>query len=444
MRWSSTGGESETSDVMPSYFARKKAYHLTPAWKSLKAWCIRITRRVLIAVVSLQVLTATILLLVAALRRYHRDKTDFPRRRFNDVQVEENSLRLYCYGRELYDDMLAAIDDAKESIYLESYIWKADDAGWEFKRHLERKAEEGVNVYVIFDGFGNLVVPRSFKSFHPKIHVLEYQVFKHIGHVFDLRRYSLDHRKLLIVDGHISFIGGYNIGSLYATSWRDTHLRIVGPASADLAHSFINIWNRFCSKKDSDSITSYYPCRFDPFVILHGNDAMHLTFPIRDMYIEAINRAGHHIYLTNAYFVPDHVLLGALKDAAQRGVDVRIMVPLESNHILTDWVSHSYYTECLEAGIRLLRYRPAMHHAKTCTIDGQWSTIGTANLDRLSSIGNYELNIEIYSSEFAQQMELLFACDATDVAELTLAAWRNRSWVIKFSEKLLAPYRFVM
>jgi cardiolipin synthase len=85
-----------------------------------------------------------------------------------------------------------------------------------------------------------------------------------------------------------------------------------------------------------------------------------------------------------------------------------------------------------------------MHHAKTCTIDGQWSTIGTANLDRLSSIGNYELNIEIYSSEFAQQMELLFACDATDVAELTLAAWRNRSWVIKFSEKLLAPYRFVM
>ena len=154
---------------------------------------------------------------------------------------------------------------------------------------------------------------------------------------------------------------------------------------------------------------------------------MHLTFPIRDMYIEAINRAEHHIYLTNAYFVPDHVLLGALKDAAQRGVDVRIMVPLESNHILTDWVSHSYYAECLEAGIHLLRYEPAMLHAKTCTIDGQWSTVGTANLDRLSSIGNYELNIEIYSTNFAQQMELLFACDATSVSELTLDAWRNRS-----------------
>ena len=429
---------------MSSHSSRKRTYRLLLAWKSFNVWCIRITRRILITVVLLQVLTAAILLLVAALRRRQRDKTNFPWRRFDDVQVGENRLRLYCYGRELYDDMLAAIDNAEECIYIESYIWKADNVGWEFKRHLAQKAEKGVAVYVIFDRFANLVVPRSFKSFHPKIHVLQYQTFKHVGHVFDVRRYSLDHRKLLIVDGHTSFIGGYNIGSLYATSWRDTHLRIVGPASADLANSFVDLWNRFRSHKSNNSITSHYPRRFDPFVILHGNDAMHLTFPIRDMYIEAINHADRHIYLTNAYFVPDHVLLGALKDAAQRGVDVRIMVPLESNHILTDWVSHSYYNECLEAGIHLLRYKAAMHHAKTCTIDGQWSTVGTANLDRLSSIGNYEINMEIYSAEFAQQMELLFACDATEVAELTLAAWRNRSWLIKFSEKLLAPYRFML
>jgi cardiolipin synthase len=383
-------------------------------------------------------------MLFAALRRRHGDKANFPRRRFEDVRVGENDLRLYCYGRELYADMLAAIDAAKESIYIESYIWKADDAGWDFKLHLARKAEEGVAVYVIFDGFGNFVVPRSFKSFHPKIHVLEYQALKHVGQVLDVRCYSLDHRKLLVVDGQTGFIGGYNIGNLYATSWRDTHLRIVGPASADLAHSFIDVWNRFYSHKDCGGITSSYPRRFDPFVILHGNDAIRLTFPIRDMYIEAINHANHHIYLTNAYFVPDHVLLGALKDAAQRGVDVRIMVPLESNHILTDWVSHSYYSECLEAGIHLLRYKPAMLHAKTCTIDGQWSTVGTANLDRLSSIGNSEINIEIYSADFAQQMELLFACDATEVAELTFAVWSNRSWLIKFSEKLLAPFRFIM
>jgi cardiolipin synthase len=429
---------------MPSNSSQKKMLQLVQLWKDLRVSSIRIAQRVLIAIFLLQVLTATTLLLIAALRRHHKDRTHFPRRRFDDVQVGEDGLRLYCYGRELYDDMLAAIDNARESIYIESYIWKADNAGREFKRHLARKAEEGVDVYVIFDSFGNLVVPHSFKTFHSKIHVLQYQALKSPLQVLDPRCYSLDHRKLLIVDGHISFIGGYNIGSLYATSWRDTHVRIVGPASADLAHSFIGFWNRFYPRKDGDRITRSYPHQFNPFITLHSNDAMHLTFPIRDMYIEAINRAGHHIYLTNAYFVPDHVLLGALKEAAQRGVDVRIMVPLESNHILTDWVSHSYYAECLEAGIHLLRYEPAMLHAKTCTIDGQWSTIGTANLDRLSSIGNYEVNLEIYSSDFARQMELLFACDATEVSELTLAAWSNRSWLIKFSEKLLAPFRFMM
>ncbi len=429
---------------MPSYFLRKKKRQQTLLWRNLKAWCIRIARGALMTVFTLQVLTAAILVLFATLRRRHGDKANFPRRRFDDVEVGENALRLYCYGRDLYADMLAAIDAAKESIYIESYIWKADDAGCEFKLHLARKAEEGVAVYVIFDGFGNLVVPRSFKSFHPKIHVLEYQALKHIGQVFDLRCYSLDHRKLLVVDGHTSFVGGYNIGNLYATSWRDTHVRIVGPASADLAYSFVDIWNRFCLQKDCNDITSSYPRRFDPFIILHGNDATRLAFPIRDMYIEAINHAERHIYLTNAYFMPDHVLLDALKDAAQRGVNVRVMVPLESNHILADWVSHSYYRECLEAGIHLLRYKPAMLHAKTCTIDGQWSTVGTANLDRLSSIGNSEINVEIYSADFAEQMELLFACDAADVEELTLEAWRNRGWLIKFSEKLLAPFRFIM
>jgi cardiolipin synthase A/B len=384
-------------------------------------------------------------MLFAALRRRHNDNPRFPRRSFDEVQVAENRLQLYCYGRELYDDMFAAIDQARESIYIESYIWKADDAGWEFKQHLARKAEEGVAVYVIFDSFGNMVVPRSFKSsFHPKIHVLEYQAIRHVLQVLDPRRYSLDHRKLLIVDGHISFIGGYNIGSLYATSWRDTHLRITGPASADLAHSFVDFWNRFCAEKDNDCITHAYSRRFNPYVTLHGNDAMHLTFPIRDMYIEAVNRAEHHIYLTNAYFVPDHVLLEALKDAAQRGVNVRIMFPLESNHILTDWVSHSYYSECLEAGIHLLGYKPAMLHAKTCTIDGQWSTVGTANLDRLSSLGNYEINVEIYSTNFARQMELLFECDATEIEELTPDLWHRRGWLVKFSEKLLAPFRFAM
>jgi cardiolipin synthase len=415
------------------------------AWRKLRSYIIQITRAAFILLFFLQTLTIGALLILAALRNRKKRGQKFPRRQFAEALVGENRLQLYCYGRELFDDMLAAIDSAQDSIYLETYIWKDDAAGKQFKEHLAHKAEEGIDVYVIFDSFGNLVVPRAFKSsFHPRIHLLEYQAIRRLWHIFDPRRYSLDHRKILVVDGKISFIGGYNIGSLYAETWRDTHMRIIGSASAELAQSFIDFWNRFCHQRKTNCITAHYPRRFDPFITPHGNDAFRLTFPIRDMYIEAINRAEKRILLTNAYFIPDHILLDALKGAAQRGVDVRILVPWESNHILADWISHSYFSECLEAGIRIIGYRHTMLHAKTCTIDGQWSTVGTANIDRLSSIGNYELNMEIYSTEFAYQMELLFKCDTLDVFAVDPDVWHRRSRFAKLSERILKPLRFIM
>ncbi|GCF09430.1 phospholipase D-like domain-containing protein [Dictyobacter arantiisoli] len=402
-----------------------------------------VLRTLLVTSVSAQVGTAAILMLISAIRDRNKKQRHFPHIDLREVQVGENRLQLYCYGEDLYRDMLDAIDNAKESIYIESYIWKDDEAGWNFKTHLAKKATEGVEVYVIFDRFGNLVVPHTFKSsFDPAIHLIQYQSVDSVGHLIDPRRYALDHRKLLIVDGHTSFIGGYNIGSLYASYWRDTHLRIQGPASAEIAQSFIDFWNR-CSKKNN-AITHHYQRRFDPFIDLHGNDALRLTFPIRDMYIEAINKAEHSILLSNAYFVPDGSLLDALKEAAHRKVDVRILVPWTSNHVVTDWISRSYFSECLEAGIKVIGYRHAMLHAKTCTIDGQWSTVGTANMDRLSSLGNYEINVEIYSSEFAQQMERLFACDTADSIELTAETWHRRPWYTKLSEHILNPLRFMM
>lgn len=407
---------------------------LTPLF--IARWYLGIT-------VCLQILTATFLIIFSTIRDRHKKERGFPTIDLSEVQVASNRLHLYGYGKTLYTAMLEAIDNAEECIYIESYIWKDDEAGWAFKSHLARKAAEGVEVYVIFDNIGNLVVPQEFKNtFDPKIHVLKFQALHYLWHFLDPRRYGLDHRKLLIVDGKVGFIGGYNIGSLYERSWRDTHLRIEGPAAAELARSFTDFWNRFCKKQDS--IQRHFPHRFNPLITLHENDALHMAFPIRDMYIEAISRAEHHIYLSNAYFIPDHILLDALKDAAQRGVDVRILVPWTSNHIIADWISHGYFSECLEAGIHILGYKPAMLHAKTCTIDGQWSTIGTANMDRLSSIGNYEINVEIYSAGFAQQMETLFKHDSKDVIELTWETWHNRPWYTKWSEHTLAPLRFIM
>ncbi len=404
---------------------------------------LRLVGKVILGLLTLQVLTAAVLLVIAALGKRRKHEVSFPHQPFEEVQVGENSLKLYAYGRDLFDAMLEAIDAAQESIYLETYIWKDDAVGKEFQERLARKAEEAVAVYVIFDSFGNLVVPRTFKSsFHPAIHVLEYRAIRRPWQMLDPRRYALDHRKLLIVDGITSFIGGYNLGALYATQWRDTHLSLRGPGATELARAFIGFWNRFCPA--DEQITQRYHHQFDALITISQNEAMRASFPIRDMYIAAIDEAEQSILLTTAYFVPDHMLLDALKDAARRGVDVRVLIPWNSNHVVANWITHSYFTDCLQGGIRIFGYRYTMLHAKTCTIDGQWSTVGTCNLDRLSLVGNYEINVAIYSAEFAGQMSALFAEDTAEKFELTMEQWEGRPWYIKVSERILAPLRFMM
>lgn len=404
---------------------------------------LHIVRKVILGLLTVQVLTVAVLLVIAALGKRRKHEVSFPHDPFEEVQVGENFLQLYSYGRELYDAMLEAIDAAQESIYLETYIWKDDAVGQEFQTHLARKAAEGVVVYIIFDRFGNLVVPRAFKSsFVPPMHVLEYSAIHRPWHLLDPRRFALDHRKLLIVDGKTSFIGGYNIGSVYATEWRDTHMSLRGPAAAELAMSFIAFWNRFC--KAGERITQRYHRSVDSRVVVSQNEAMRLSFPIRDLYIAAIDQAEQCIFLTTAYFVPDRMLLEALKAAARRGVDVRVLVPWVSNHVVVDWIAHSYFTDCLRGGVRIFGYRYTMLHAKTCTIDGQWSTVGTCNLDRLSLVGNYEINLAVYSAEFARQMSALFAEDTAERFELTMEQWKRRPWYNKVSERILAPLRFMM
>ncbi len=404
---------------------------------------LRLVGKVILGVLTLQVLTAAILIVIAALGKRRKHEVSFPHQPFEEVQVGENTHRLYAYGRELYDAMLEAIDAAQESIYMETYIWKDDAVGQEFRMHLARKAAEGVAVYIIFDRFGNLVVPRAFKSsFAPPIHVLEYSSIRRPWHLLDPRRYALDHRKLLIVDGRMSYIGGYNIGSTYATEWRDTHLGLHGPVAAELAMSFIAFWNRFCPA--NERITQRYHRSVDSRIVVSQNEAMRLSFPIRDLYIAAIDRAEQFIFLTTAYFVPDRILLEALKAAVRRGVDVRVLLPWDSNHVVANWITHSYFTDCLQAGIRIFGYRYTMLHAKTCTVDGQWSTIGTCNLDRLSLVGNYEINAAVYSAELARQMSALFAEDTAEKFELTMEQWKSRPWYNKVSERILAPLRFMM
>ena len=361
---------------------------------------------------------------------------------FDEIQVGENALRLYRDGFELYTAMLAAIDEAQDSIYLEASIWRNDETGRAFKQHLAQKAAQGIEVYVICGNLGKQKVSSAFGSFPAGVHILRTMPFRRPWHVLDPRRYAPDHRKLLVADGLNGFVGGYNLENPYQDTLLDTHLRLRGPATADLAYTFIENWNRFSSRWEQ--ITRRYTRQFDPLINIQANDALQLTFPIRDMYIEAIDRAEQTILLTNASFVPDHGLLEALTASVARGVDVRVLVPWPSRRILADQVICSSFTQCLQAGIRLYISRQKGLRSKTCTIDGQWSTIGSAHLDLLSSVVNYELNIEVYDGAFAYQMQDLFARDMADAHELSLTRWLNRPWYRKLSEHILAPFRFLL
>ncbi len=390
--------------------------------------------------VASQAVTIAALSVVDAQRKRGRGATRFPSARPSPLSLDDGTVTVYTKGRDLYGDMLASIEAATRSIYFETYIWKDDRVGRTFKEALIRAAERGVDVFVAFDVFGNIVVGPRFFRFPPSVHVLRHWPWSGMKGPVALRAPGLNHRKILVVDGEVGYLGGYNIGSLYATHWRDTHVRVTGDSVPDLANAFVDYWNQN-RRGEMPHLESPSNRSWESPVRVVRNVPSLAVFPIRYSYLEAIDRARDHIWLTHAYLIPDDDLTLALIEAVDRGVDVRIIVPAESNHIVADWLSRGFYTLLLSRGIRLLLYQNAMVHAKTATIDGVWSTIGTANLDRLSLMGNYEVNIEITDADVAAEMEAVFQMDSGNCVELTLEAWQERPLAAKVSETVLTPLR---
>lgn len=334
--------------------------------------------------------------------------------------------------------MLEAIAGAQHRILLETFIIKGDAMGQRFKTALIEAAHRGVQVYVMFDRFANLVVRPSFLTFPHPVHVLPYPVFASGWQFFNPRRQGRDHRKILVVDDTAGFVGGYNIGSDYATEWRDTHLRIEGPAVWDLDNAFVDFWNAH-PKRRGDRLEQYGSAGWKPQIRAHRNVPRQLMYPIRGMYLEAIDRAQHSVDITAAYFIPDHDILKGLLDARRRGVAVRILVPKISNHVVTDWLSRGFYGRLLRGGVEIHRYVGHMVHAKTATIDGEWTTIGTANIDRLSLLGNYEINLEILDAGLAAGMREFFDQDCDRSEQLLLDEWMRRPLMARAYEWILKP-----
>ena len=393
-------------------------------------------------IAAVQAAVVAVLIALAELRkRRGPPREGFPWESQAEVKLESKDVwfKLYPHGGELFEAMLAEIEGAEREIFIETFIWKGDEMGRRFVEALACRAREGVRVYAIFDGLANfLVVSQEFKRFPEEIRTLHFRPLSTPTSYVDPRSIFRDHRKILCVDGRVAFIGGFNIGSLYASgSWRDTHLRIRGSEVLEVENAFIDFWNahRYDGLPEIDTRRRR---AWNSEAVLHRNDPYLRIFPIRAVYLEAIDRATSHIHLTSAYFIPDHALRAGLMEAARRGVDVQILLPRDSNHPTVDWLSRRHWYELLDNGVRIFAYENIMIHSKTATIDGLWSTIGTANIDRLSLLQNYEINLEVYDRRLAGQVERMFELDKTNAKELTLENWARRPLSAKIAERAIA------
>jgi cardiolipin synthase len=370
-----------------------------------------------------------------------------------------NRLTLLQNGPATYHAMFAAIRAAKDHINLETFIFDDDEAGKQFSDLLLERQAAGVQVNVIYDSVGSLMTPTAFfdRLRAGGIRVLEFNPVNPLtGNKKSWLLNNRDHRKQLVVDGYTAFTGGINISGTYSsapaskrarkkrdqsasvtTGWRDTHLQIEGPVVAEFQKLFMQSWAR--QKGETLATKNYFPelkAQGEEIVRAIGTTPKDPQKLLYLTLMSAISHAELGIHLTIAYFAPDTQLLKALTDAAQRGVDVTLVLPSYSDSSAIFHLGRSYYTRLLRGGVKIYQRRGAMMHAKTACIDGVWSTIGSTNLDWRSFLHNDEINAVILGRGFAMQMEVMFAEDLKESEAIALDQWQHRSWMLRLKERL--------
>ena len=360
----------------------------------------------------------------------------FPQRRpFAEITVGSHKLALLKDGRQAFPAMLAAIAQAKRTICIETYILRSDRVGTQFAEALAARARDGVEVNLLYDAWGSSVASGMLDRLHRAgARTLAFHPLRFTGKRREIigRLTRRDHKKTLIVDSSVGFTGGLNIADDYApwedggADFRDTHLRIEGPAATELEYFFLRTWRR--GGGAPVDVMRYGGDRRspDPGVHVLTSEERHGRHSIRLAYLGAIRAARERIFITNPYFLPTIRILRELGEAAKRGVDVRIMVAGTTDVPAVLYASRSIYEILLKAGARLFEWRGRVLHAKTATIDGLWSTVGSSNLDYQSLRMNLEINAIIKGREFAASLEQMFEEDFAHCEEITSERWLKR------------------
>ena len=343
--------------------------------------------------------------------------------------------------------MLEAIDRAVHSILLTSYIFAADRTGERFRDALATAARRGVSVRVLVDGVGSMSTPDSF--FAPITTVG--------GELAVYRRprpwrspweyYKRDHRKILIVDDAVGFIGGLNIGDDYAPEgwggggWHDEHAKVEGPVTRELAKIVNRTWHRLTGEDWSHRLGSPAPAPAGELVVQVLENRFRARSEIRRAYLTAIHRAQQSICLANAYFIPDLGVRRALVRAARRGVRVQLLLAGRTDVKAVQYASRAMYRGFMRTGVEIYEWIEHVLHAKTAVIDSRWCSIGSFNMDHRSLLHNLEANIVFVDDRLGVQMQTTFARDLTRAQRVDPATWHRRHWLDQLLERVFYGLR---
>ncbi|MFO0761334.1 MAG: phospholipase D-like domain-containing protein [Byssovorax sp.] len=357
---------------------------------------------------------------------------------FAELQVGAHRLALLKDGAQAYPAMLAAIEGARRSICFETFIFRSDRAGTWFAEALAARARAGVEVSFLYDAWGSSIAGSTLDLLHAAgVRTLAFRPLRFFGRsrAFVERMIRRDHKKTLVVDSRVGFTGGINVCDDYmpevGLGWRDTHMRLEGPAALDLERFFLRTWRRAGGAPFEPSLHPDRERLADTQVSILTSDRRRGRSSIREAYRRAFAQAREQILVTNAYFLPEVRLLQALVGAARRGVDVRVMVPGTSDVPTMIYASRAIYGVLLEAGVRMFEWKGRVLHAKTAVIDGRWSTVGSSNLDQQSLRNNLEANAIIHDAGFARALIAMFDDDLGHCEEIDRDRWQRRGAVEK-------------
>lgn len=344
-----------------------------------------------------------------------------------------NKVEIFTDFGSMYDSLLHDVESAVHHIHILFFKFEADRTGRRLADALIRKAGEGVDVRLIYDDAANLGVSKRFFRRMQKAGI-QVESFIRIHLPILSRDYnSRNHRKIVVIDAKCGYMGGMNIADRYDKGlkwgiWRDTHMKITGPAVSEMQTSFLTDW-KFTSGQvpDTSGLYAYNPPCGDTLMQIVTGGPMDRWNIVMQGFMTAIAQARRYVYMQSPYFIPPEPMLRVLQNSALGGVDVRIMIPYRGDKgILPPLASFSYVKEALESGIRIYLYQKGYMHAKTIVCDDSFLSIGSTNIDFRGYEQDFELNAFIYDRELATRQKDIFLADMQECRQVTLEEWQKR------------------